>query len=251
MRPSSRSILLPERLSFINAPDFEAPSDVGPNNVYNVTVQVSDGALTDSQAIAVTVTNVSGNIVGNGNDNILIGTSEEDTISGLGGNDLLRGGLGKDTLDGGSGSSDTADYSDKTAAVVVTLNGSTNATVTVGGLAEDTIKNLENIIGGSAADTLIGDLLANILNGGGGADLMRGMGGNDTYVVDNAGDVVDEGVVGSGGTDTVLSSITFSLGDAIHAKGNIENLTLTGATTSMPPAMASPMSLPATAATTL
>ena len=73
--------------------------------------------------------------------------------------------------------------------MVVTLNGSTNATVTVGGLAEDTIKNLENIIGGSAADTLIGDLLANILNGGGGADLMRGMAGNDTYVVDNAGDV--------------------------------------------------------------
>ena len=45
-------------LAFVSAPDFEAPTDNGANNVYDVTVQVSDGALTDSQAIAVTVTPV-------------------------------------------------------------------------------------------------------------------------------------------------------------------------------------------------
>ena len=45
-------------LSFINAPNFEAPTDAGANNVYDVIVQVSDGAKIDSQAIAVTVTNV-------------------------------------------------------------------------------------------------------------------------------------------------------------------------------------------------
>ena len=45
-------------LSFISAPNFEAPSDVGANNVYDVTVQVSDGSLADTQAIAVTVTDV-------------------------------------------------------------------------------------------------------------------------------------------------------------------------------------------------
>jgi serralysin len=43
-------------LAFASAPDYEAPTDVGGNNVYDVTVQVSDGSLTDSQAIAVTVT---------------------------------------------------------------------------------------------------------------------------------------------------------------------------------------------------
>ncbi|KAB2970690.1 cadherin domain-containing protein [Zoogloea sp.] len=49
-------------LSFITAPDFEAPTDVGGNNVYDVTVQVSDsGGSTSSQAIAVTVTNVNDN----------------------------------------------------------------------------------------------------------------------------------------------------------------------------------------------
>src|SRR5262249_29199523 len=48
-------------LSFVSAPDAEAPSDAGGNNVYDVQVQVSDGTNTDTQAIAVTVTNVNDN----------------------------------------------------------------------------------------------------------------------------------------------------------------------------------------------
>ena len=43
-------------LSFVAAPDYENPTDVGANNVYDLTVQVSDGSGgTDTQAIAVTV----------------------------------------------------------------------------------------------------------------------------------------------------------------------------------------------------
>ena len=43
-------------LSFITAPNYESPTDSGGNNVYDVTVQVSDGrGGTDTQAIAVTV----------------------------------------------------------------------------------------------------------------------------------------------------------------------------------------------------
>jgi hypothetical protein len=45
-------------LAFKTAPNFETPTDVGGNNVYDVTVQVSDGSLTDTQALAVTVGNV-------------------------------------------------------------------------------------------------------------------------------------------------------------------------------------------------
>ena len=45
-------------LTFSSAPDFDIPADSGKNNVYDVTVQVSDGAATDTQAIAVTITNV-------------------------------------------------------------------------------------------------------------------------------------------------------------------------------------------------
>jgi VCBS repeat-containing protein len=44
-------------LSFISAPNFEAPTDADGDNVYEVTVKVTDGAgLFDTQAIAVTVT---------------------------------------------------------------------------------------------------------------------------------------------------------------------------------------------------
>ena len=45
-------------LTFIAAPDFDVPGDVGGNNVYDVIVQASDGTLVDTQALAVTVTNV-------------------------------------------------------------------------------------------------------------------------------------------------------------------------------------------------
>src|SRR5262249_44516878 len=48
-------------LSFVSAPDAESPTDAGGNNVYDVLVQVSDGANSDTQAIAVTVGNVNDN----------------------------------------------------------------------------------------------------------------------------------------------------------------------------------------------
>ena len=45
-------------LSFVTAPNYEAPTDSGGNNVYDVTMQVSDGnGGTDTQTLAVTVTN--------------------------------------------------------------------------------------------------------------------------------------------------------------------------------------------------
>lgn len=45
-------------LSFVSAPDYENPTDTGRDNVYNVIVTASDGRLSDTQAIAVTITNV-------------------------------------------------------------------------------------------------------------------------------------------------------------------------------------------------
>ncbi len=45
-------------LTFATPPNYETPTDAGGNNVYNVTVQVSDGAGgSDTQDLAVTVTN--------------------------------------------------------------------------------------------------------------------------------------------------------------------------------------------------
>ncbi|GAA4451173.1 DUF4347 domain-containing protein [Novipirellula rosea] len=67
-------------LSFIAAPDFETPTDVGGDNVYDVIVEVTDGSLTDSQAIAVTVNDAVE--TGLPSDSILISTDQNVTSSG-------------------------------------------------------------------------------------------------------------------------------------------------------------------------
>jgi len=43
-------------LAFISAPDFEEPADSDTDNVYELEVQVSDGSLSDTQALTITVT---------------------------------------------------------------------------------------------------------------------------------------------------------------------------------------------------
>lgn len=60
------------------------------------------------------------------------------------------------------------------------------------------------------------------LDGGTGADQMSGGSGNDSYVVDNVGDVLTE--LPNEGVDTVRSSISHTLGTSL------ENLVLTGST---------------------
>jgi serralysin len=92
-------------LSFVAAPNYEAPADAGGNNIYDVMVTASDGALTDTQAVAVAITNVIDGVTlyGTKQANTLNGTVAEDTLRGLEGNDTLSGGAGDDFLDGGAG----------------------------------------------------------------------------------------------------------------------------------------------------
>jgi Ca2+-binding RTX toxin-like protein len=76
--------------------------------------------------------------------------------------------------------------------------------------------------GGANADTITGNSFANGIAGGVGDDTMIGGGGDDSYEVNVATDVVTE--LANEGTDTVFASATYGL------TNNVENLVLTGAT---------------------
>ena len=78
--------------------------------------------------------------------------------------------------------------------------------------------------GNSLDNAITGSTGADTLNGGAGVDKLIGGAGNDIYVVDSTTDTITEAT--NGGTDTVQSSVNFSLANV----ANVENLTYTGST---------------------
>ena len=115
------------------------------------------------------------NITGSSFDDTLTGDGGANRIDGGAGNDLLIGGAGADTLSGGNGT-DTVSYASAGAAVAVTING----TGTLGDASGDVLSSIENLIGSDYNDTLTGDGLANVIDGGLGSNIINGAGGIDT-----------------------------------------------------------------------
>jgi Ca2+-binding RTX toxin-like protein len=159
------------------------------------------------------------------------GNALNNTIAGNTAANILDGGAGADTLIGGTGN-DTYVVDNTGDVVQETSTVATEIDVVQSSVTYTLAANVENLtLTGTAAINGTGNMLNNILTGNGsdnvldggvGVDSMAGGLGNDTYKVDNTGDVVTEAA--SAGTDTVQSSITYTLG------ANLENLTLTGAT---------------------
>ncbi|TMM46198.1 calcium-binding protein [Qipengyuania marisflavi] len=139
--------------------------------------------------------NTNGETVG-----IVFGFGGDDTFLGGAYDDIFEGGTGNNTLYGRAGS-DTASYLRAAAGVTVDLRIS-SAQDTIGA-GIDTLIGIENLLGSSHDDVLIGDNRANFIDGGEGADQMAGGKGHDFYIVDHAGDRITE--VGGGGIDTVVS----------------------------------------------
>ncbi|WP_260415092.1 calcium-binding protein [Pseudomonas cichorii] len=159
-------------------------------------------------------------INGTGNElaNRIVGNSANNVLDGAGGSDVLIGGLGDDTYVVDDGSDRVVESQGQG---TDTVNASVSFTLA---------SNLENLnltgsasinaTGNSVDNILRGNIGDNRLDGAQGADLMIGGLGNDTYFVDNAGDVVMEDA--DAGNDKVISTVDYSLA------ANVEILTLSG-----------------------
>jgi len=135
---------------------------------------------------------------GAGNDT-LSGEAGSDSLAGDDGNDLLDGGKGAESIGGGLGT-DTATYASRTTAVVVDIDGVAddgNGADGPAGARDKVLGNVENITGGTGADTLVGNGAANRLIGGLGADILRGLDGNDALFADDG--VADQVISCDGG----------------------------------------------------
>ena len=165
-------------------------------------------------------------INGGGSNDLLVGGGGNDELIGGSGIDTIRGSSGADSMNGGSGI-DTLSYSSDSAGVSINLEFNAAS----GGEATgDTIVNFENVIGGSGADTLVGDTGENALIGGGGNDVILGLAGDDRLVGGDGDDKIrgDEGadkMRGGAGNDTLLyntdtTGVTVDIGNDTASGGH-------------------------------
>jgi hypothetical protein len=150
-----------------------------------------------------------GNTSEDGNDR-LFGGSGGDNLRGGSGRDLLKGGKGDDEEHGGDGpdsfkqdrrsngadrifggdGTDDVDYSKRGRSVRTRLNNKTDDGQTNEGDSLGFKHDLEGILGGRAADRLIGNGEDNLLSGGRGPDFLNGKGGTDACTGDQGNDTV-------------------------------------------------------------
>lgn len=198
----------------------------------------------------ITGTNIaalSDNLTGNNGNNTILGLAGDDVIYGLFGNDILNGGTGSDQMSGGAGidtligglGADMMDggtgndtiYVDSAADTILEAAGGGSDSVLSGvsyilGAGQEIERLSTTSVGGVGAIALTGNAFAqeiygnygaNILDGG--IDLLRdiltGYGGDDTYVVNSANDIIVE-AVGGGTLDSANASVSFTLAGDDH-----------------------------------
>ena len=216
---------------------------------YTLTANVENLSGTANGAFTGTG-NVLNNVIdgGAGND-VLSGLAGSDTLRGGGGNDTLQGGEGDDRLEGGAGVNlvdggtgmDTAIASaDFSAYTVARPNATDTVLVNMAGGDSITLRNVEVVIFNGKAiaiedvqlniksvgnDFLAGGNSNDTLDGGTGADRLSGGLGDDTYMIDNAGDIIVE----AAGAGTDRANVAFAAAGTYTLGANVENATATAA----------------------
>jgi Ca2+-binding RTX toxin-like protein len=191
-----------------------------------VTVNLSTGTGSGGDAQGDTLLNIE-DLQGSSLADVLTGNAGANIINGVGGADVMQGLGGNDTyyVD------NAGDIVNEAAGggidrVLTTVSYSLNAGQQIESLSTTNSAGTGaiNLTGNAFAQTIVGNAGANVINGAAGADVMQGLGGNDTYYVDNAGDIVKEAV--GGGIDRVLTTVSYTL----TAGQEIESLSTTNNT---------------------
>lgn len=138
-----------------------------------------------------------------GNDT-LRGSRGVDVIHGMAGDDTILGLQGQDFICGGAGD-DTVSFAGQTAPATAYIGETSPAS----GVSDLISTDVENLIGGSGPDTLVGDYRANVIEGGDGADQITAGGGADDVTGGRGDDRLvggegDDRIVGSGGDDVLV-----------------------------------------------
>ena len=224
-----------DRLSIVNL--SEASNSVAVEGSTNERLILADEgwSLTSADGATHTFANGAATVVVESTlSRDVTGSALADTLLGGDGDDNFVGGGGNDAITGGDGE-DTADYSG--AAGFINVNLITGATQDGDG-GTDTLTSIENVVGTTFNDIIIGNASVNTLTGGdgvdrldgrGGDDVMIGGDGNDIYTVSDVGDVVTERA--SEGTDRINTSVDFTNPDNVELLvGKFSNvgLNLTG-----------------------
>lgn len=225
-------------LAFVLAPDYEAPTDSGSDNVYDVTVIASDGSLSDNQNISIVVSNVSEGDVGNTTGTagtVAVGGVVAGTVDTGGDRDWfqvnLTGGTkyaiwARGTPTEGGTMTDPRIHSIRNSAGTSVSSGDDDGGVGYDallyytpsatgtyyiemgayGATQTGTYTLNVFVGGN---TTTGNNSANTLNGGANADYLEGVNGNDTLNGNGSSDILDGGsgndtLVGGDGADVLL-----------------------------------------------
>ncbi|NIX76744.1 calcium-binding protein [Microvirga terricola] len=153
---------------------------------------------------------------------ILNGGLGNDTLPGSDHRDTLNGGAGADLMIG-RGGSDRYVVDNAFDTIVELAGGGYDTAITkvsyqlgvnthVEELVADTAAGGISLAGNELSNRLVGNDFSNVLDGGGSSDTLVGGLGDDIYKVDNAFDIVVE--IAGEGTDTVISSISYTVGAA-------------------------------------
>lgn len=182
------------------------PNDGAPgegDNVLGPIASIQGGSGDDLLDAGATVTSLLGEggddrLVGGSRADYVLGGDGDDTVAAGAGDDRIIGGAGADVLGGGPGRDEVSYVGERVPLRLTIGDGADDGAV---GEGDDIQADVEDVIGGSATDVIVGDEDANRLVASGGSDRIAGRGGDDRLEGWNEGARLDAGP----GADTLLS----------------------------------------------